>query len=353
MAYLRILVGLLISAGCVVALLTQIDVGLTWSALTHANPWWLLAALVVLVVTMFTKIYRWRLLYYPTAGLSLGNLTSALYIGYMVSSFVPMRLGEFVRAYLITKTEPVTFSQSVGTILVEKVLDVVTILAFLAGLGLFGLLPELAVPGPVLAAMGLVPLAGLVLVACLPREAVLGLLARLQPYLPGTRRWNLVKLVGPFLDALAVLRYRQVLPALVLWSFANWGLSAAINYLAIRAFDIPAPVAAAIFIMIVTNLGAVVPSAPGYVGVFEGLTVVALAPYGIDTNQALGYALALHVLVYGSFIVGGLYFVWRGGYSLGSLWSRDAATAAPPIPGGPADRLPDLAVVPAPPDGST
>src|SRR5207237_358782 len=78
---------------------------------------------------------RWRskasgrgLLYYPTRGLRRAHPTSALYIGDMVSSLVPMRLGELVRAYLIGKTEPVTFSQSVGTVLVEKVLDVVTIL---------------------------------------------------------------------------------------------------------------------------------------------------------------------------------------------------------------------------------
>src|SRR5829696_7784091 len=143
MAYLRILLGLAISAGCIAALLTQIDLGLAWAALTRANPLWLLLALVILAVTMFTKIYRWGLLYYPTTGLRLRNLTSALFIGYMVLSLVPLRLGELVRAYLIGKTEPVSFSQSVGTILVEKVLDVATILLFLAGLAVFGLLPPL------------------------------------------------------------------------------------------------------------------------------------------------------------------------------------------------------------------
>jgi uncharacterized protein (TIRG00374 family) len=350
MAYLRILVGVAISAGCIAALLTQIDLGLAWAALTRANPLWLLVAFVILAATMFTKVYRWGLLYYPTTGLRLRNLTSALFIGYMVLSLVPMRLGELVRAYLIGKTEPVSFSQSVGTILVEKVLDVATILLFLAGLAVFGLLPPLAVPGPALAAMGLLPLAGLIALAALPREAVLALLARVQGHLPGSRRWNLVKLVGPFLDALAILRYRQLLPALAFWSAANWALSSLVNYAVMRAFDLPLPLAAAVFQMVVINLGMVVPSAPGYVGVFEGLSVVALTPYGLDASQALAYAVALHTIVYGTFIVVGLWFVWRGGYRLRELWPGRGADEAAASAESAAERAPELVAVPAPPD---
>src|SRR3712207_3024678 len=146
--------------------------------------------------------------------------------------------------------------------------------------------------------MGLGGLGTLLALAWLPREFVLRVLARVQLHLPGSRRWNLVKLVGPFLDALAILRYRQLLPALAFWSLLNWGLSALVNYVAMLALDVPAPVTAAVFLMIVTNLGAIVPSAPGYVGVFEGLALVSLTPYGVDPNVAMGYALALHALVY-------------------------------------------------------
>jgi uncharacterized protein (TIRG00374 family) len=320
MAYVRILVGVAISVGCVAALLTQIDLHRTWLALTRAHPGWLLVALLVLLVTMQTKIYRWGLLYYPTRGLRQRHLTAALYIGYMLNAVLPMRVGELARAYLIGKHEPVTFSQSVGTVLVEKVLDVVTILLFLVGLAVLGLLPALAVPGWVLVALGLGSLAFLFAMAWVPRERVLHVLARVQLHLPGSRRWNLVKLLGPFLEALAVLRYGRLLPALALWSLVNWTLSALVNYAAMQAFDIPAPLSAAIFLMIVTNLGMIVPSAPGYVGVFHGLAWVALAPYGVDTNLAAGYALVLHALVYGWFITAGLFFTWRGGYSFRDLW---------------------------------
>jgi len=332
MTYLRILIGLAISIACVIALLTQINLELTVAALGRAQPAGLALAVGVLLVTMLTKSYRWGLLYYPTRGLHFGNLTSALFIGYMVSSLVPMRLGELVRAYLIGKKEPVTFGQSVGTILVEKVLDIVTILGFLAVLGLvMPLPPQVAGSAPLLVATGLGGLAVLFGLAWLPREKVLRVLARLQLYVPGSRRWNLVKILGPFLEALAILRYWRVLPALAFWSVLNWSLSALISYVVMIAMDVPAPFAAAIFLMVVSNLGMVVPSAPGYVGVFHALAVLSLGAFGVDPSYAMGYAVVLHATVYSTFIIVGLLCAWRGGYRLSDLRpGQGGAAPAPP-----------------------
>ncbi|HLI25852.1 MAG TPA: lysylphosphatidylglycerol synthase transmembrane domain-containing protein [Chloroflexota bacterium] len=335
MAFLRVLVGLAISAACVIALLTQIDPPRTWQALTHAQPGWLLAAVGVLLLSMLVKAWRWGVLFYPTRGLRLLHLCSALAIGYMVLSVVPMRLGELVRAYLIGRTEPVAFTQAVGTILVEKVLDILTILAFLALLGLFMPLPALAVPNSVLVALGLGGVAGLLLLAWLPRHALLALLARLQLHLPGSRRFNLVRLVGPFLEAVAILRYPRLLPALVLSSALTWSLAVLINYLGLRALAIDAPPAAAIWLMIVTNLVMILPSAPGYVGVFHKFSVVALAAFAVDPNQAAAYAIVLHAATYGTFILLGLGFLWRAGYRWRDLWPappQPVGTRPPPPP---------------------
>jgi hypothetical protein len=327
MAYLRVFVGLGISAACVALLLTQIDLHQTGAALGRAQPFWIVVGVFVLLVAMVAKAIRWGVLFYPVEGLQLKNLFSALSIGYMILSVVPMRLGELVRAYLIGRTEPVTFTQSVGTILVEKVLDVLTILAFLAVMGLFVQLPEMAVPNWVLAAIGLGGVGVLVVLAWLPRRQIVHVLARLQLALPGSPRFNLVKIVGPFLDALAILRYPKLLPPIIGWSLVNWTLAAVLNYVGFLALGIEAPVAAAIWLMVVTNLAMILPSAPGYVGVYHSFTVLALSAFAIDRNLAAGYAIVMHALVYGTFILVGLFFVWRGGYRWSDLWPGHGAAA--------------------------
>lgn len=328
MAWFRLILGLAISAACLIALLTQIDPLRTWQALTHAQPLWLLATVGVLVLSLLVKAWRWGVLFYPTRGLRLLHLFSALAIGYMVLSVVPMRLGELVRAYLIGRTEPVAFTQAVGTILVEKVLDVLTILAFLALLGMVMPLPALGVPNEALVALGGGGIAGLLVLAWLPRHHVLLVLARLQLHLPGSRRFNLVRLVGPFLEAVAILRYPRLLPALVASSVLTWSLAALINYLGLRALAIDAHPAAAIWLMIVTNLVMILPSAPGYVGVFHKFSVVALAAFAVDANEAAAYAIVLHALIYGTFIVLGLVFLWRAGYRWRDLWPARQPAAA-------------------------
>jgi len=111
----------------------------------------------------------------------------------------------------------------------------------------------------------------------------------------------------------------------------NWSLSALINYVIMLAMDVPAPFAAAIFLLVFSNLGMIVPSAPGYVGVFHALAVLSLGAFGVDPSYAMGYAVVLHATVYSTFIIVGLLCAWRGGYRLSDLRpGQGGAAPAPP-----------------------
>src|SRR3954447_16990080 len=115
MTYLRIGLGLAISVACIVAVVSRVDLQVTWGVLTHAQPLWLGAALLMVLAAWGLKSRRWGLLYYPVVGLRFRHLVSAMLIGYLASSILPLRLGELVRVYLIGRTEPVTFTRSLGT----------------------------------------------------------------------------------------------------------------------------------------------------------------------------------------------------------------------------------------------
>ena len=82
-----------------------------------------------------------------------------------------------------------------------------------------------------------------------------------------------------------------------------WALSAAIlllaastNYLLFVAFGFKLPVVAALFLLVVLQLGNSAVSVPGNLGVFHYLTVLALAVYGIDRARALAYAIVLYAV---------------------------------------------------------
>lgn len=285
---------------------------------------WTLLALgfVSICVSMVIKAHRWRLLFDERTELTLEPLVSSLYIGYLANTVLPARVGEVVRAYLAGREPRVGLPVALATIVVEKILDLLTLGLVLAGLVVLQQLPYL--PGWLQVSVvstavgfggGLLAL-GLMLAF---RARVLGLVGLVEARVPPLRRLEPRALVASFLDGLAALGRRDRLPAVAFWSVAVWASSAVTMWLGIAALGIDASPTAVLFSLVVTNLGMVVPSAPGYVGVFHALLVESLRPFGIDPNQALGAAILMHALVFGNFVLGGVWYLWRGGHSLRSL----------------------------------
>jgi uncharacterized membrane protein YbhN (UPF0104 family) len=217
-------------------------------------------------------------------------------------------------------------SPALATIVVEKVLDLLTLGLILAGLVVFQQLPEL--PGwmqasVVFSAWALVGgLVGLVVVLALRRQ-VIALVGFVERRVPILGRIGAAVLVASFLEGLSVLAQPRRLPAIVFWSVAIWTSAGFTMWSGLAGVGISASSPAVLLALVVTNLGMAVPSAPGYVGVFHQLLIESLLPYGVDRNHAAGAAIVMHALVFGNFILGGIWCLWRGGHSMGSL--RDAS----------------------------
>src|SRR5262245_36687511 len=131
----RALVGVLVSLVAVVLLLYVVDVREVLSVVRHADP---LASLAVIVTTLFAmwrKAVRWRLLFPEPETVRRSALHECLYIGYMVNTILPLRIGELVRALLAADSEKQSTSTTLATVLVEKVLDLGTIAFVLFLLG--------------------------------------------------------------------------------------------------------------------------------------------------------------------------------------------------------------------------
>ena len=113
-------------------------------------------------------------------------------------------------------------------------------------------------------------------------------------------------------------------------SVAVWAISAGAVYAVMRALALPLPATAAVLVLALTNLGMVVPSAPAYLGVYHLLATETLHLLGVDRSAALSYAVAMHSMTYGVFIIGGLAFVWRHQYGLADLRRGGPRTPLPP-----------------------
>jgi len=281
--------------------------------LTEADYRFVALALALVLVSPLVRAARWRLLYYPDQdGLSYFRLAEVLLIGQMLNIVVPARLGEVARIYFMGKVENRSRARTLGTIAVEKWLDILMLLLLVL------LVPVFVSPPPwfrdsreSLAAFATAFL-GAALILSYGRDRLLTLVESLSCFLPGSWRARVQRVVGLALGSLDVLRSPWVGLQLQGWSLLSWSLSILVNYIVFLALGLPLSFAAALFLLVVLQVGVAVPSAPGKLGVFHYLCILALAPFGVEKSAALSYAVLLYFVVFGPPLLLGAFFLWWG-----------------------------------------
>ncbi|MCC6701304.1 MAG: flippase-like domain-containing protein [Fluviicola sp.] len=99
-----------------------------YAAIYDANYWWILLSVFLSVFALFSRAYRWKYLLEPMGyETKFWHRFHALMIGYIVNLTIP-RAGEASRAAMLFRSDGVPFSKSFGTILAERVVDVVLLL---------------------------------------------------------------------------------------------------------------------------------------------------------------------------------------------------------------------------------
>ena len=128
----KVLAGLLVAAACLYLAFRKVDFGQMLAAFKQANYWLFIPAMALIFFSHFLRTVRWQYLMAPIAHVRLRTLFSSLMIGYMANTFLPAHLGEFVRAYLVGKKNPVSGSAVFATIVIERIIDVFTLLILMA-----------------------------------------------------------------------------------------------------------------------------------------------------------------------------------------------------------------------------
>ncbi len=312
--------GILISLAALYWAVQGIDFGQVWAAFGHIQPGIFALGLIPWVIAIGSKVLRWRLLYYPDeAQAPYARLTAALFIGYLFNTVLPLRTGEIVRATVLRVTAGLPVPRTLSTILVEKVLDT---MALIAMLGL--ILPFIALPAGLAAAAKAAALVFgaifvVVLGAALRPDWARALLARLLPFVPVRFRLAVESIANQILDGLLPLRRRAVAPGLIAWTIISWGTNVLSTYLFMGSFGLWLPFTAPTLLVDATNLGMTVPSAPGYVGVYEAIARPILELFGVSPDTALAFATFLHAFGFIPLALAGLASMIREGLSWGAL----------------------------------
>lgn len=314
--------GIAVSLLCLALALKDVHLAEVATALGGANYAWVAVTVLITAFGLWTRALRWRLLFFPLKALPLNHLFAVVNIGYLLNNVLPARLGDVARAYLIGDLTGVSKARALSTIFLERVVDVLIIIAFLAGLTVVMPLPDWAASSGVVLGLGFCALAVLLVVLPHQRDRALSVLRWVVGRVPFLDRPGLWRLAESLLDGMEVLRFPRPAAQLVVGSIFIWILSALQFYVTMLAFDMPLPPTAAVFVLCVTALGMTVPSSPGYIGVWEYLIIMGLSLFQVDKSIALSYALVLHFAVYLTTTAMGVLSLWKESLGLSLLQEK-------------------------------
>jgi len=318
-------VGLGVSAVCVILAFRGANVEDVTAALAQADMLLVVSAFVAAMAATGASVFRWRILLqpYPTR---VAKLFSAFMIAHLLNTVLPAKLGTVARAYLAGEMEKIGKAFVLGSIAVEKVLDNVIIVLLGVLLFPFVALPEWLWQSGVSTAILFLAMFTLTILAGRNREVLVRWTESLYSNLRVHPPVDLVRHLGLALDSFAALSQPDICWPLWGWSLLIWGSGILANQLVMMAMGIRAPWVAAVFLLVVLQIGTKLPSSPGSVGVFHYLAVLALSVFSVDKSLALSYGLVLHAVVVLLPSVFGAFFLWRESCTRAdiSLWGAEA-----------------------------
>ena len=305
------------------------DLAAIQRSLASAEFGWALPFLVALFAFYGLKSSRWKHLLSPAGKVRSRELFPIVMIGYAGTAVLPMQMGEFVRAFIASRRYALPYSLVLSSIGMERLFDLLTILALLGGVFATGqATPDVLITaGYVIAA---VTLAGMALAVALVThtEKVLGACGVLLSPLPaGAGRFILEQLEAAAQGLQSVTR-PDLLIRISLNSVAQWGLMGVCIWCSLAALDIEVPLAGVVLVLVATIVGISLPTSPGYVGNIQLAFVVALQPFGISADAAIAASIFYHILAYLAVVVVGFGFLHRMG--LGMFEIREKARSSAP-----------------------
>ena len=320
-------IGLVVSAVAVAVLATVIDVGATAETLARTSLPLVAATLLFVPGQILLRTLRWRLLLPIGADggrPSARRVLPVLLAGYLGNLILPARLGELARAYLLARREALGFSRVLGSVLLERVIDLASLALVAIAAALLAGAPEWIVRG-----MAIVAGVGFVLVVILVASGI-----------PRTVR-AIAGIFGARAERMRVAINHAVsfgegangggwgpLAVATALSTATWFFVAATYWLAARALGLEISMSGSMLVAAVTTLGTAIPSAPANVGTFEVAAVVVLSALGVSAAEALALALLVHAIVTVPFAITGAAAVGWMSISLSEV--ADEASGAIP-----------------------
>ncbi len=332
----RTVLILLLTIGLLAYFLRDANMREVWAETRRADPILIALALGATFATYVLRALRWQYLLAPIGPTRFTTAFRTTVIGFAASAVLPARAGEVIRPYLLARREGLRATAAFATIILERLLDLLTVLLLFAGFVLFGAagvvadnpseLMRVKAGGAMAGAVSIAVAAVFFALAGHP-ERLGQLMLGIERVLPGPLARAAARFVQTFAEGLAVMRQPGRLVAALALSIPLWLSIAAGIWLASRAFHITFPYTASFLVMTMLVVGVAVPT-PGAIGGFHTFYQFSVETFFAATHdRAEGAAIVLHAISFVPVTIVGLGFMLSEGLTLAGAMRLAESTA--------------------------
>ena len=323
-------VGILISAVFLYLAIRGLDLGTLWISIKSINIIWILPGIAVYFIGVWARSIRWSILlkgkYSPPAN----QLFPSICIGYLGNNIFPARAGEFLRAYHLREKTSIPFTTSLASIIVERIFDgMVMIIFILIGLPgylnhlhneeMSGLIQWILIAGSIFFVLAFLVL---LLSALFPDRVKKIFDFIFLKILPQKFHEKYQAILNRFFEGLESLKSPKQLLAVMAISILVWIFETGLYWCTQQAFHLGIPFAQLLLLNGSLNILSTIPSAPGYIGVFDAPGISLLNAMSIQPENAAAYILTLHAALWLPITVVGLIFFIKEGFHWSQIKSQ-------------------------------
>ena len=294
--YMKFAISLMISLPLFYYSVQKFEYDIFLHMLSKVNYGYIFLSMLLLMFSVYLRAIRWKIIFFQNK-ISTNCLYRAQLIGYFANNILPFRLGEWFKSYSISKKSNKTISEVFGTVVLERVLDMLGVGMILIFLLFFDVKYLNIINDYFL--YGVIFFLFIGVVGC-----ILSFFKE-NFFLRNENRLTLI--FKEIHTGFSCLNKNNIINILFVTTVI-WTVYICNVYLIQKAFFLSITLSECMLVLLISTLALSIPGLPGSLGTFEASVFYSLSLFGIVDN--FGFSFILHAVSYIPFtIIGFFYFI--------------------------------------------
>ncbi|MGC8738514.1 MAG: lysylphosphatidylglycerol synthase transmembrane domain-containing protein [Candidatus Hydrogenedens sp.] len=304
------------------------DIGELWKAIKSCHLRWFALCIFSILISFFTRVIRWNFIVNSSENVSFRHLFTSTQIGFMANFLLPGRIGEAIRAGMLTKFTLIPLSKSLTYVALDRTSDLLGLLMVLI-FALIGFHPkqDIILPPDVLnitipanliqkTAFLTMTIIFLIIISCvlfyIYSRRFITLINKGNKILGEKIVHFIIRISENIRDAISMIKNPKAILGAGFFSCLTWGTFWLSYIFLFKAFDIQYPWYTPPVSITLLSILISVPGAPGFIGQFHAGVIggLVLTVPTVDINIARAIAILAHGANFISVIVVGLICIY-------------------------------------------